>query len=115
MMSKFITAICMSLALLTTPAFAGGGHDHGHSHGPVKAEVAAQKAKDKIAALVKSEKITASWGTLEPESVAQKSYSKGPEWVVTFKNIKETDITKQTLYMFYSLDGHYIAANYTGD
>ena len=114
-MSKFITAICMTLALFSTPAFAGGGHDHGHSHGPVKAEVAVQKAKDKIAALVKSEKIAASWGAIEPESVVQKTYSKGPEWLVTFKNIKEKDASKQTLYMFYSLDGHYIAANYTGN
>lgn len=114
-MFKMISAFVMSFALLASPAFAGAGHDHGHSHGPVKADVAASKAKNKIAALVKAEKIAASWATLEPESVVQKTYTKGPEWVVTFKNLKVTDTSKQTLYMFYSLNGHYIAANYTGN
>ena len=113
-MSKLVSILLISLALFSTPAFAGAGHDHGHSHGPIKSDAAAMKAKGKIAALVKANKIPASWAQLEPVTVEQKTYSKGPEWVITFKNTQVKDTSKQTLYMFYSLDGRYIAANYTG-
>ena len=115
-MSKFISTIIMSLTLFAAPVLAGGGH--GHSHGPVNAEITSkevtEKAKAKIAVLVKAQKIIAGWAALEPESVMQKNFSKGPEWLITFKNIQVKDTTKQTLYMFYTLDGQYIAANYTG-
>ena len=36
------------------------------------------------------------------------------EWKLTFKNPAEKDATKQTLYMFYTLTGNFIAANFTG-
>lgn len=36
------------------------------------------------------------------------------EWKFTFKNLAEKDAAKQTLYVFYSLAGHLIAANFTG-
>ncbi len=113
-MSKFLSVLFVSLALFSTPAFAGAGHDHGHSHGPVKSDVVAQKAKNKIATLVKAKKLSASWAQLEPTTINQKTYSKRPEWVITFNNPKIEDTKKQTLFIFYSLDGHYIAANYTG-
>ncbi|MEH6344347.1 MAG: DUF6488 family protein [Bermanella sp.] len=113
-MSKFVSALLISFALFATPALAGAGHDHSHSHGPVKSDVIAKKAKDKITALVKAKKLAVSWALLEPTTIDQKNYSKGPEWLVTFNNPKVEDIKKQTLFMFYSLDGHYIAANYSG-
>ncbi len=113
-MHKFVSTLIMTLALISTPAFAGAGHDHGHSHGAIKAEAAGLKAKAKIAALVKADKLITSWVKLEPASIEKKDFSKGPEWVITFKNEKVKDASKQTLYFFYSLDGHYIAANYSG-
>ena len=33
---------------------------------------------------------------------------------LTFKNPAVTDASKQTLYMFYSPSGNFIAANFTG-
>ena len=44
----------------------------------------------------------------------QKTFSNEVEWVVTFKNDKVSDATKQTLYLFFTLDGSYIATNFTG-
>ncbi len=114
-MYKFVSTIFMALVLISTPVFAGAGHDHGHSHGPIKAEAAIAKAKSKITALVKDKKLDASWSKLEAATIDKKNFSKGPEWVITFKNEKVEDASKQTLYFFYSLDGHYIAANYTGN
>lgn len=36
------------------------------------------------------------------------------EWVVVFVNDKIADTDKQKLYVFLTLGGDYIAANYTG-
>jgi Family of unknown function (DUF6488) len=36
------------------------------------------------------------------------------EWKFTFKNPAEKDTSKQSLYMFYTLTGNFIAANFTG-
>ncbi len=105
----------ISCGLFSAAALAGPGHEGGHSHGPVTGDVASEKAMQKVEKLTKSEKIDASWAGLKPVSVEQKTYSQGPEWVVTFKNNKVTDASKQMLYLFFSLDGHYIAANYTGN
>ena len=118
-MYKILSTLILSLVFLSTPAWAGAGHshgnEHGHSHGPIKAEAAGAKAKAKVAALVKAQKLVDSWAKLEPVSVEKKTFAKGPEYVITFKNEKIEDKSKQTLYFFYSLDGHYIAANYTGN
>ena len=37
------------------------------------------------------------------------------EWVVVFTNEKVKDPKEKMLYIFLTLDGQYIAANYTGD
>lgn len=112
-----ITLIC--LGLVGTPAVAGPGHDHdqghGHSHGPVAGNVASEKAAKKIEQLVQAGKIDASWAGVKPVSVEQKTFANGPEWVITFKNDRVKETSKQTLYLFFSLDGHYIAANHTGE
>ena len=36
------------------------------------------------------------------------------EWKLTYKNLAEKDAAKQNLYMFYTLTGNFIAANFTG-
>lgn len=122
-MRKITAVFFMVFSIVSLSAIAGSGHDHGHGHGhnddhthePVSAETASHKALKKVAQLVKKGKIDISWSGIEPASVEQKEFSKGIEWVVVFNNPKVNDQTKQTLYLFYSLDGHYIAANYTGE
>lgn len=86
---------------------------------PDRALIAADKAVDlaskKIQKMVDMGKIDATWVDAKSNSVKQASYSQGPEWVVTFKNDKLAEPSKQILYLFYSLSGQYIAANYTGN
>ncbi len=102
------------------PVYAGAGHSHdkdgGHSHssGPISEVKAKSKAKRTMHNLVKRGVINKSWTSAKVIKAEKKSFSKGLEWVVSFYNDKEKDKTKQTLYIFYSLDGHYIAANFTG-
>lgn len=120
---KTISTLFFSASLfIATPAFAGSGHAHdedgGHSHqshGTISGDEAATRALMKVEQLVEKGKIPASWLGLTASSVEQKSYSQGPEWVVVFRNPQVSDSSKQALYIFFSLDGHYIAANYTGN
>jgi len=115
----FVFALFILVASLTfvAPVIAGAGHSHdgGHSHGPISSEDAAKMAAIRVSKLASAGKIPASWTGIKANSVVKKQYSKGPEWVVTLKNQKVSDVKKQTLYMFFTLDGVYIATNYSGN
>ena len=64
--------------------------------------------------LVKSGKLENSWSKVEHSKMEQIDGSKGKEWKLTYQNAAATDKSKQNLYMFYALAGHFIAANHTG-
>ena len=44
----------------------------------------------------------------------KKKFHHSMEWVVSFKNEKITDKTKQTLYIFVNMHGEITGANYSG-
>jgi hypothetical protein len=121
-MKMRIQSILLSLILAFSPTalLAGANHDHGHddkhghSHDPVNQSQAEKVAKESVAMLVKKEKIDSSWKSVSVASAEKKKFGGKMEWVVTFKNDKISDASKQTLYVFLSLTGNYIAANYTG-
>ena len=113
---KILLITLLSL-FISAPVLAGPGNDHGHSHshGPVSSDEVIKRATKKVIQMAKAGKIDALRATTKASMAEQKTYAKGPEWVIRFNNDKVNDTTKQTLYMFFSLDGHYIAANYTGN
>ena len=119
-MKNLISTLLLLLPLLfCAPIMAGAGHEHdsdgGHSHGPISSDSAINKASKKVKQMAEAGKIDASWSGISAASIDQKDYSKSPEWVITFINDKINDVAKKTLYLFFSLDGHFIAANYTGN
>lgn len=117
---KNLTIISLLIAVMgfITPVHAGTGHSHdkdgGHSHGPISASTAKARATKTMLNLAKRGVIDKSWTSIKPAKAENKTFSKGPEWVVSFNNDKIKDKAKQTLYIFYTLNGSYIAANYTG-
>jgi len=114
-MRKTIIAVTFSiLSLLTVPAVSGPGHDHSHSHEAITAQAVEQKAAKQVSELIAKGKVDKSWSAIKPTKSHQKTFEKGKEWVVEFTNSAAADKTKQTLYLFYTLDGHYVAANFTG-
>ena len=122
-MKTLSTSILVSTLFVFSPAYAGSGHahdedgghsNHGHSHGELSAEKAKVKATQTMQSLVRRGVMDDSWNSIKPVKAEKKRFSKGDEWVVSFKNDNIKDKAKQVLYIFYSLDGHYIAANYTG-
>ena len=115
-MKKFVSIAALTLCCFATPsAFAGtGGGCHFHGQAPVKEAVIVGCAVDYKDSFASSGKIDASWKSakLDKAEVVQGKTTK--EWKLTFKNPAEKDATKQTLYMFYTLAGNLIAANFTG-
>jgi len=117
---KNLTIISLLITAIgfVTPVYAGTGHSHdkdgGHSHGPISAATAKARATKTMLNLAKRGIIDKSWTSITATKAEKKTYSKGPEWVVSFVNEKIKDKAKQNLYIFYSLNGQYIAANYTG-
>jgi len=114
---KKIVLLIAGLFLFSGVAVAGPGHEHGHghSHGPVSETKVIERAAQKVKQLVDAGKLPESWKSVAVSKAEQKTYANGPEWVVTFNNPADNREGKQMLYVFYSLDGHYIAANHTGE
>jgi len=114
---KFLTTtLVLSSLFFGAPVIAGSGHDHGHSHAhaPVNKETAETNAGKAVAALVVQKKLDDSWTSVTASSSEKKVFNGDTEWLVTFVNKKVTDTKKQKLYVFLTLSGEYIAANFTG-
>ena len=109
-MRNLLVAVVLGLTMSTT-AFAGPGH----SHAPVTKEAVSEMALKKRDQLIKNGKLDKSWSAAPVGSVEQKTFKKKPEWVITFRNDTVADEAKRTLYMFYALDGHYLASNFSGN
>ena len=115
-MKTLAAALVLSSLFFGAPVIAGSGHDHGHSHAQasVNKETAEINADKAITSLIASGKIDKSWELILASSSEKKDFDGRSEWVVIFVNEKITDTTKQKLYVFLTLSGEYMAANYTG-
>lgn len=117
-MRTISSVLFVSSLLLASPTMAGAGHEHGpggsHTHGPITSDAAVKKAEKQVKALIERGRLDKSWSEAKLVESVQKDFGKGQEWVVSFKNDKEKDTAKQTVYVFYTLNGSYLATNFTG-
>ena len=108
-------AAAFTFTVSAGPALAdAGGSCHFHGSKPATEAVIIGCAAQRKASLIKDGKLDASWQSVQPAKPESVDGKKGKEWKVTFKNPAVTDKTKETLYMFYTLPGNFIAANFTG-
>lgn len=114
-MKTLFTAATFALALLHTPAWAdAGGSCHFHGSKPATVETVTGCAMQRKAQLIKQGKLDPSWEAVKAGTPEQVDGKKGKEWRLSFHNAAAADKSKQTLYMFYTLPGNFIAANFTG-
>ena len=111
-MKILATTLVLSSLFFGTPVIAGSGHDHGHSHvqTPATKETAESNAGKAIAALVVQKKLDSPTDS----KIFTHVINRDTEWLVIFINKNITDTEKQKLYVFLTLAGEYIAANFTG-
>lgn len=112
-MRKIFICLVTLFAFTGTAVYAGSGHSHAPST-PVTKTQALEKATSLVKSFVKKEKLDSSWAEVAPTACIKKQMKSGQEWVITFDNPKVEDKEKQTLYVFLTLAGEYIAANYSG-
>lgn len=115
-MRKFLPALILSSTFAATSPFAAEGHTHGpggHSHAVSMVKVT-EMAVAQMKSLVERGKIDKSWADVAPAKTQKQAFDAGTEWVVTFRNEKVADPAKQTLYVFYTMEGKYLASNFTG-
>ena len=115
-MKNFIfAALTLATVFWTTAAFATpGGSCHFHGNKPAAEATVTGCAAQRKEALLKSGKLDASWSAVKLDKIESVAGKKGQEWKVTFKDTAAKDKTKETLYMFFTLQGNFIASNFTG-
>lgn len=115
-MNKLLTTLLAASGLLfSLPAVAGGAEDcHFHGSKAATQEVVSGCAVKRQQALISSGKIDKSWQAIKPSSFEQVDGQRGKEWKVTFKDAAAADKAKENLYMFFTVQGNFIAANFTG-
>jgi hypothetical protein len=109
-----IAAILATLSFSPAASAGGAGSCHFHGNTPAKESVVVDCAKKQIDELVAKTKIEASWKSVPLDKALVVEGKNKKEWKLTFVNPQATDVNKRTLYLFYTLSGNFIAANFTG-
>ena len=115
-MKQLIKLFGIALAMtISQSVFAGAGEDcHFHGSKPAAKETVLKCADLRVGKLISRGKLDAGWKGVIPESIAPIDGEKGKEWKIVIKNPAASDKSKATLYLFFSENGNFIAANHTG-
>lgn len=115
-MKHIIPAIALITAAGVAPsAHAGDGADcHFHGAKPATEATVVGCANKRKEALVGGGKIDKSWQAIKLDKAEMVEGKKSKEWKVTFKDAAAKDKAKETLYLFFTLPGNFVAANFTG-
>ncbi len=115
MKKSIFAALTLTTALWTPAALASeGGSCHFHGNKPAAEATVSSCATQRKEALVKGGKIDATWSAVKLDKIELVEGKKGKEWKVTFKDTAAKDKSKETLYMFFTPPGNFIASNFTG-
>ena len=126
-MNRLIKATVITMALSLTTLYAGDGHSHaGHDHGAhghsheshqrgITNTAVKKIAIQEVKRLASAKKIPKSWKSMPISKIGKAHHGNTNDWVVGFDNSKIKDKTKQTLYIFVSINGKITGANYTGN
>jgi hypothetical protein len=113
--SLFVSSVMVSIFSQQMAHADAGSSCHFHGRKEAGEETLIRCAAYHRSRLAKKGTIDSTWTTLNHESIDKVTNTKGkPEWRVVFANSSQSDETKKKLFMFFSLNGNFIAANHTG-
>jgi hypothetical protein len=115
-MKRILSIASLVAAFAVAPAaFADEGSGcHFHGKKPAAEATVIGCAAQRKDALIARGKLDKSWQAIKHDKAEMAEGAKGKEWKVTFKDVATKDKVKETLYMFFTLPGNFIAANFTG-
>ena len=105
-------ATCLSITDRALAAESSSCHFHGNK--AATPDTVAVCAIQRKAILIENGKIDRSWQSIPQDKLEQVKGKKGKEWMVTFQDPNAKEKTRETLYMFFTATGNFIAANFTG-
>ena len=105
--------IIIALFVMLSPVVGFAHGDHVPKASIEKPQVI-EMAKSQIDRLIAGGKIDVTWKNAELVGTEKKKNKSTWEWINTFKNAQEKDEAKQTLYVYLTLSGEFVAANFTG-
>lgn len=117
---KNLTTLAVTLAALVYPtasttAWAGeGGSCHFHGSKPATQAIVLDCANKRKDALLSKGKLEPTWQAVKHDKAEVVEGKNGKEWKVIYKNAAAKDKEQQALFMFFTLPGNFIAANFTG-
>ena len=116
MKSILIASAFAASLLASTGAYAGADAScHFHGSKPASETTLIQCATQYKDKLVEGGKLEKSWQAVSKvDKLEQIDGKRSKEWKLSFRNPGAADKTKDTLYLFYTLPGNFIAANHTG-
>lgn len=115
--------IILSL-FVSTVALASGGHFHPKKVAKCNADACTEEQiKAAVPAGIKElanwKKLDAKWETAKIESIIKKEFSKGAKnlkaWVVALLDEKQSDTSKNKVYLYFLEDGSIFRTNTTGE
>lgn len=111
--------IILTLIVLTMPLATFAHGDHAPKVAACTKECTQEQIEKSVPTaldfLIKEDRLDKSWKSAKVEKVEKKQFKKSMEWVATLVDEKQTDKTKQKLYVFITLKGYINGANYTGE
>lgn len=115
-MKKLLMATIITAASLSATVALADERSGCHFHGNTSAtsETVASCAFQRKGMLIKNGKIDKSWQSVPQDDIQQVDGKKGKEWMVTFRDPNAKDKTKEKLYIYFTVTGNFIAANFTG-
>lgn len=109
------TLSTLILAAASTSALASeGGSCHFHGYKPATEAVVLDCANKRKDALLSNGKLEPTWQAIKHDKAEVVEGKNGKEWKVSYKNTAAKDKEQQALYMFFTLPGNFVAANFTG-
>jgi hypothetical protein len=112
---RIIAGVALVAASTVGAAWAGESSScHFHGSKPAsEATVLGCADKEKMR-LIETGKVAPTWKSISHKSIEQVEGKHGKEWKITYADPDNPDKEKANLYMFFSIVGNFIAANFTG-
>lgn len=111
--------IVLVTLIFSQVSFASGGHYHPKQIIKCASECTEAEVKKVLPTaldtLAKAKEVRESWKQVPLEKLEKRPFKKGPEWVAIFFDKNQTEVARQRLYVFITLDGWLNGANNTGN